>query len=266
MNAAKLHASWPDSLTDLPNDVEGMNVTQCAEQTLIDAGVEDARTNAEYLAAHVLSLKNRSDLRTTLDREISDSQSAQFDQLISRRVAREPLQYILGEWEFFGLPMKVGPEALIPRPETEILVEQVLREATKMPSSISILDIGTGTGCIALAIAKHLPQASVVGIDVSSAAVNLATENAGLLNISNINFQIGDIFSNDWLHSIPKTFDLIVSNPPYVSKTEFENLEPELLQYEPRFALTDESDGLMFYRRIAAIAPKPSYQEWSAFW
>jgi release factor glutamine methyltransferase len=226
-----------------------------AEQKLIEAGVEDTHTNAEYLAAQVLSLSSRSGLRAKLDEGISDSQANAFDQLLSRRVNREPLQYILGEWEFFGLPIKVGSEALIPRPETEILVEQALSEAAKMSGSISILDIGTGTGCIALAIAKHLPGASVVGIDVSSGAVDLAKENARLIGISNVSFQIGDIFSDDWLNSIPTRFDLIVSNPPYISLSDFENLEPELNRFEPRYALTDESDGLTFYKRIARIAP-----------
>jgi release factor glutamine methyltransferase len=227
-----------------------------AERTLTEDGVEDARTNAEYLAAHVLSLKSRSDLRPKLDQEISDSQANTFSQLVLRRANREPLQYILGEWEFFSLQIIVGPDALIPRPETEILVEQALREAAKMPSSVSILDVGTGTGCIALAIAKHLPSASVLGIDVSSGAVELAKKNAELLRLSNASFQVGDIFSNDWLHSIPGKFDLIVSNPPYISQSEFENLEPELNLYEPRIALTDESDGLTFYKRIAEAAPK----------
>ncbi len=234
--------TWKDSLAHV-------------EQTLIEAGVEDARANAEYLAAHVLSLKSRSDLRSMLGHELSDSQVDAFDHLIARRVNREPLQYILGEWEFFGLPIEVGPEALIPRPETEILVEWALSEAAKMASNISILDIGTGTGCIALAIAKHLPSASVLGIDVSSNAVGLAKKNAELLRISNVSFLRGDILSNDWLNSIPGKYGLIVSNPPYISQTEFVNLEPELNRYEPRIALTDDSDGLTFYKRIAELAP-----------
>ncbi len=227
-----------------------------ATQKLADAGVEDARANAEYLAAHILSLNSRSELRALLNRAMPDSQADAFHQLIARRACREPLQYILGEWEFFGLPIKVGSEALIPRPETEILVEQALSDAAKMPANLSILDLGTGTGCIALAIAKHLPSASVVGIDISSGAAELARANARLLSISNVRFQIGDIFSDAWLKSIPATYDLIVSNPPYISIAAFEMLEPELGRFEPRLALTDESDGLTFYKRIAQLAPK----------
>jgi release factor glutamine methyltransferase len=226
-----------------------------ATHKLAEAGVEDARANAEYLAAHILSLNSRSELRAMLDRGMPDTQADDFNQLIARREQREPLQYILGEWEFFGLPIKVGSEALIPRPETEILVEQALREAAKMPTNISVLDLGTGTGCIALAIAKQLPSASVVGIDISSGAVELASENARLLDLPNASFKVADILSDEWMKSIATKFDLIVSNPPYIGKTEFETLEPELRNYEPRRALTDESDGLTFYRRIAALAP-----------
>jgi release factor glutamine methyltransferase len=227
-----------------------------AEQTLIEAGVDDARTNAEYIAALVLSLKNRSELRAKLNQKISDSQANTFRQLVSRRARREPLQYILGEWEFFGLPIKVGPEALIPRPETELLVEEALSEAAAMPGSISVIDIGTGTGCIALAIASNLSRMSVLGIDVSKDAIALAKENLRLLKVSNATFRVGDIFSQRWTKPGTVKYDLIVSNPPYISQPEFETLEPELRDYEPRFALTDESDGLTFYRHIAEFASR----------
>jgi release factor glutamine methyltransferase len=226
-----------------------------AEQTLIAAGVDDARTNIEYLAVHAMSLTHRSELRSKLDKEISSAQAKIFDELIHRRANREPLQYILGEWEFFGLPMKVGPNALIPRPETEILVEQALREAVHLPKKISVLDIGTGTGCIALAIAKQLPNASILGIDVSAGAIKLAKENARMLGISNASYQVSDIFTDEWLSTISKTFDMIVSNPPYISRSDFEQLEPELNRFEPRSALTDESNGLSFYERIGQLAP-----------
>ena len=141
-----------------------------AEHKLAAAGVEDARANVEYLAAHAMSLRSRSELRSMLFQELSYPQAVvHLTSWCLRRENREPLQYILGEWEFFGLPIKVRPESLIPRPETELLVEQALRESAEIYlTSIIILDIGTGTGCIALAIAKHLPSASIVGIDVSS--------------------------------------------------------------------------------------------------
>ncbi len=227
-----------------------------AEQTLVEAGVADARSNAEYLAAHVLLLKHRSEVRANYRQEVSETDAAFFTELLARRANREPLQYILGEWEFFGLPIKVSNAALIPRPETETLVEQALSEIAKRPLGVSILDLGTGTGCIALAIAKNAPSTNVVGIDVSFDAVELAKENARLLGIPNVNFDIADILSDECLNSIPKIFDIIVSNTPYISQMDFEALEPELRKYEPRIALTDESNGLQFYKRIAESAPK----------
>jgi release factor glutamine methyltransferase len=233
--------TWRESLAD-------------AEKMLGEAGVEDARTNAEYLAAHVLSLKSRSELRSMLGQRISITQAANFETLIARRASREPLQYILGEWEFFGLPIKVSPEALIPRPETELLVEEALSEAVCLPGSISVLDIGTGTGCIALAIASNMSRMSVLGIDVSRKAVTLANENLRSLKLSNATFRVSDIFSTRWTKQGTVKYDLIVSNPPYISQPEFEALEPELRNYEPRIALTDESTGLTFYKHIAEIA------------
>ena len=227
-----------------------------AERALVKAGVEDALTNAEYLAAHVLSLKRRSELRSRLHRNVSESAVARFKELLARRVSREPLQYILGEWEFFGLPIKVGPEALIPRPETEILVEEALSEAVYRPEKISVLDIGTGTGCIALAIASNMSRMSVLGIDVSREAVTLAKENLRLLKIPNVTFRVGDIFSKRWTKHGTVKYDLVVSNPPYISQPEFEALEPELRNYEPRIALTDESTGLTFYKHIAEFASR----------
>lgn len=230
-----------------------------AEQLLADAGVEDARTNVEYLAAHVLGLSERAALRGKLNEEVSQDDADAFNALLLRRINREPLQYILGEWEFYGIPVTLNSSVLIPRPETEILVEQALKEAKHFTGRISVLDIGTGSGCIAIALAKYLPNASVLGIDVSEEAVQLARNNADrvldsrLRGNDNITFRVADIFSDAWMEG--RKFDLIVSNPPYISRADFETLEPELKNFEPRAALTDESDGLTFYKRIAKFAP-----------
>ena len=228
-----------------------------ATQILAAAGVEDARANVEYLAAHAFGLTSRSKLRPVLEKEIPTSIERRFGELVGRRANREPLQYILGEWEFFGLPITISPVALIPRPETEILVEEALTEAGSIVGRISILDIGTGSGAIALALASRLTRATIVGIDISHPALELAEENRKLLALKNVKFQQTDSAwsnLNDWADSGP--FDLIVSNPPYVSLAEFNALEPELRLFEPREALTDEANGLTFYERIAAIAPK----------
>lgn len=226
-----------------------------AIQKLEAAGVADAKINAEYLAAHALHLQQRSELRSFLSKDVSLSSERWFLELLNRREQREPLQYILGEWEFFGLPLKVNPSVLIPRPETEILVEEALREAAHFEVPISILDIGTGSGAIALALASRLPNAKVLGIDSSAQAIALAEENRKLLYLDNVKFSQTSSQWTDWTDRDRK-FDLVVSNPPYVSLSEFENLEPELRLYEPREALTDESTGLTFYERIASLAPK----------
>jgi release factor glutamine methyltransferase len=225
-----------------------------ATEMLAAAGVDDAKTNAEYLAAHALHLQQRSELRSFLSKEVSSDSERLFLELLHRREQREPLQYILGEWEFFSLPLKVNPSVLIPRPETEILVEEALREAAHFEDPISILDIGTGSGAIALALASRLPKAKVLGIDSSAQAIALAEENRKLLRLANVSFDQVDILSNNWTE-LSGPFQIIVSNPPYVSREEFDLLEPELRIYEPREALTDESTGLTFYERIAALAP-----------
>ena len=231
---------------------------QRATEKLAAAGVADAKTNAEYLAAHALRLPQRFELRSFLSKDVSSDAERLFLELLNRREQREPLQYILGEWEFFGLPLKVNSSVLIPRPETEILVEEALREAARFDGPISILDIGTGSGAIALALASRLPKANVLGIDSSKAALALAEENRKLLQLDNVKFLHTSGQWTDWTDwtDRDRKFDLVVSNPPYVSLSEFENLEPELRLYEPREALTDESTGLTFYERIASLAPK----------
>jgi release factor glutamine methyltransferase len=224
---------------------------------LISAGISDPNANAEWIAVHILKLNNRSDLRLSIPKTVDDNSILQFTSLIERRKQREPLQYILGEWEFFGLPIFVGPEALIPRPETEILVTEALTEADRLnkpEESLRILDLGTGTGAIALAIASRLPNASSIGIDKSLPAIQLARKNLDRLGFPNVRFEQLDIMDDTWLSTFTHSVDLLVSNPPYVSIEDFTTLEPEL-RHEPRLALTDESTGLTFYHRIAAIAP-----------
>jgi release factor glutamine methyltransferase len=203
------------------------------------------------LLAHVLNYK-RLNLYLSFDKPLTIEEISDYRELIKRRSRFEPLQYILGSVEFFGLNFKVNSSALIPRPETEILVETIIETAGNEP--LEILDIGTGSGNIAVALAKNLPQSNITGIDVSKSALNLAEENVKLNKVQNIKLALHDILQADQEYLKGKHFDIIVSNPPYISSEEFPTLAPELKVYEPKDALTDFSDGLKFYRGISSNA------------
>jgi release factor glutamine methyltransferase len=236
-----------------------MRWQQCVEEAtreLDEAGIDDARTNAEYLASHVRHMTGRSAWRKNASAEVTKSEENIFQGLLQRRLAREPLQYILGEWEFFGLPMIVRPGVLIPRPETEILVEEALREASAMSPDIKIVDAGTGSGAIALAIASRLPHARVIGYDISEVALGIARENQTRLKLRNVQFERGDMLDPSWLREHEGTIDLLLSNPPYVSVEDFNALGPELRLFEPREALTDNATGLTFYAALVVHAKR----------
>lgn len=216
-----------------------------------EKGVDSPRLTMEILIAHVLQ-KARIHLYTQFDRPLSDTELTTLRAMIKRRAAREPLQYILGETEFYGLPFAVSSAALIPRPETELLTEYVLKRVKQESvSEVSILDIGTGTGCIAISLAKHLPESSIYALDVSDSALELAKSNAERNGVQNVQFGKINI-----LETIPKRrFSIILSNPPYISTKDMSELEPEVGDHEPRIALTDNDDGMRFYRRFAEIFP-----------
>lgn len=152
-----------------------------------------------------------------------------------------PLQYAIGKWNFYGLDLLVDKRALIPRYETEILVDLIIKDENNKKK---ILDIGTGSGAISLALSKNLKDSKILGVDISKEAIDLANENKIKLNINNVDFKESDIFSN-----INEKFDLIVSNPPYINKKDFENLD-EKLSFEPKNALYGGEDGLCFYKEI----------------
>lgn len=222
-----------------------------ASNLLREAGINDAELNAELLAVHLKGGWKRSDISPYLREELTASEESDYEQLITRRLAHEPLQYIIGETEFYGLRLFCNPSVLIPRPDTEVLVETVLEEAALLDSDhIRILDIGTGSGAIILALASRLPNAVCVGVDSSEDALALAEENRNRHGISNVEFVKADIFDDVDIG----TFDIVVSNPPYISAAEMPLLEKEVLDYEPRLALTDEADGLTFYKEIVQKA------------
>jgi release factor glutamine methyltransferase len=210
--------------------------------------IESARLNAELLLAEILNCK-RLDLYLKFDQPLKEKEVDQYREWISRRGKYEPLQYIIGKVEFFGLQFKVNSNVLIPRPETEILVEEVIKEY-KDKVNLRILDIGTGSGNIPIALSKNLTDAEITSIDVSSKALDVAKENAISNGVeSKINFILSDI--NHFTHDTTP-FDLIISNPPYISADEYSTLQKEITDYEPSIALTDSNDGLEFYRTIAS--------------
>lgn len=213
---------------------------------LEQAGVPDADVDAAYLLASVLK-EDTLAMRINGHRELAAPQQAAFDALCDRRAAREPLQYILGETEFMGLTFHVEPGVLIPRADTEILVEKAL---AWMKPGARVLDIGTGSGAIAVSLAKLGRQAQVTAVDVSDRALEIARRNAER-NGAAVEFVKSDCFSA----LKGRKYDMIVSNPPYISENEMRGLMPEVTR-EPELALFGGADGLDFYRRISREAPE----------
>lgn len=211
-------------------------------------GITDAReiTAWAYLVIQYLLGLNRSDTIVYSNKVISMKNSDQIKQIINELKENKPIQYILGETEFYGLKYKVNKHTLIPRPETEELIDWVLKEDFN-----SILDIGTGSGCIAISLAKH-SSAQIVAIDNCEKALEVAKENAKL-NKVDIKFYTKDIFQSTDLFSL----DVIVSNPPYILESEKENMKANVLQYEPHLALfISDKDPLVFYKKIGSLAAK----------
>jgi release factor glutamine methyltransferase len=214
-------------------------------------GVESPRLNAELLIGHALALP-RMQLYLQFERLLTGSELDKIRPLVKRRSQREPLQYILGEQEFFHVKLKVDRRALIPRPETEQLCEAITGLLPQPPARI--LDVGTGSGAIALALATIYPQASVTGLDLSPDALALAQENAVALGLeSRVRFLVSDWFAA--LEPVEK-FDLIVANPPYLAAAETAATAPEVRGFEPALALSPGPDGTEALACILAEAPR----------
>jgi release factor glutamine methyltransferase len=183
--------------------------------------------------------------------EISSDIKELLDKALERLKKEEPIQYILGETEFYGLPFKVNKNTLIPRPETEELVEWIIKEVKKKQELLSILDIGTGTGCIPISLKKHLPNTNISAIDISEEAIQTAKQNAKL-NEVDISFIKQDILKTEVLSGM---FDIIISNPPYVRELEKVEIKNNVLKNEPHLALFVKDDNpLLFYKKIADLA------------
>lgn len=210
-----------------------------------------------YLIMEHLHQLKRIDLALNPETEISESDVEKWSAILSALKIEKPIQYLLGKTEFYGLKFKVNENVLIPRPETEELVDLIIDESQKAKvESLKILDIGTGSGCIAISLAKNIPNAEVFAIDISKEALETAKENAKINEVK-VNFIQQNILQiNDLTFDLElSTFDVIVSNPPYVRMLEKEEIKPNVLEYEPHLALfVEDNDALLFYRKIAQLA------------
>ena len=208
-----------------------------------------------YIVLESFHNKKRIDLALNPAMEMDAVQLLRWESVLADLKTEKPIQYILGETEFYGLPFLVNENTLIPRPETEELVEWIISDNNIQhpTSNIQLLDIGTGSGCIAISLAKNLPSAQVAAIDVSEKALATAHKNAEI-NKVDVNFILNNILETEVLD---EKYDVIVSNPPYVRNLEKQEIKPNVLEYEPHLALfVEDNDALLFYRKIAALAKK----------
>ncbi|MBI3018962.1 MAG: peptide chain release factor N(5)-glutamine methyltransferase [Deltaproteobacteria bacterium] len=220
------------------------------------------RLESEILLAHVLG-KKRIDLYLEFDHPVGHRELSAYKLLIQRRVKHEPVQYLMGRQEFWSLDFKVGTGVLIPRPETECLVEQALKilknknshpEGRKPEGYLHILELGTGSGVLAIVLAKELPQSHIWAVDISERALSYALENAKTHGVSSqIHFVKSDLFS---ALDPSQKFDLIISNPPYLAEEEWRNLAPHIREFEPSEALRGGAQGIDFHLKILDLAPQ----------
>jgi release factor glutamine methyltransferase len=228
-----------------------LEVLQRSSQFLAEKGVPDARLNAELLIGHVMGLR-RLELYLQFERPIEEHTLAQLRPSLRRRGQREPLQYLIGPMPFADCQLKVDARALVPRPETELLFERII-EHLGATQPARILDLGTGTGALALALAKRFPNAQVIASDYSKEALALAVENAKLNQLEHrVSFRCGS-----WWQALANEceFDLVVSNPPYLTPTELQSAEPEVARHDPQQALISGEDGFDALNCIIEGAP-----------
>lgn len=217
-------------------------------------GFDEARLNVELLLSHALHCQ-RIELYTQFDQPLSKDELAGFRALYERRLSHEPVQYIVGTAGFMGMQFQVDRRVLIPRPETEALVEQTMLMCGRKPEGtpLSMLEVGTGSGNIAVAVAKLVRSIQVTSIDTNREALEVARGNAAAHGVTDrVSLREMSVF-DPIVEMLAQQFDLLVSNPPYVSAEEWEQLAPEIRTYEPRLALSDSGDGYAFYRRIAEV-------------
>lgn len=235
------------------HDLEVSQILRTARDRLAAIGISSSRLDAEVLLAHVLGV-NRTQLLTAHEDALLGAQVAQFEALVSRRLRYEPIAYLVGEKEFYSRDFYVTSDVLIPRPETEGIVDRVLQSipiAQRAEWSGRILDLGTGSGCLAITLASLLPKSAMVAVDLSEPAIAVAKKNAHRHGVSNrIAFVEGDMTDLLFLKRLG-SFDVVVSNPPYISDEDYETLLPDVRLHEPKLALVADEAGLYCYRHIA---------------
>lgn len=223
---------------------------QSVTQALIEAGIDNARFEARLLLEHVLKVQTQV-LIGYPEREVTPDQQQEITALLTRRLGREPMSHILGYREFWSLRFKVTKDTLTPRPDSESLIEAVLKHLPDPTAPLKVLDLGVGTGCLLLSVLSEYENASGLGIDLSARALAVAKENAEALGlVDRCQFSLGN-----WMDGIDDRFDLILSNPPYIPLTDRSHLTPEVVDHEPETALFAGEDGLDDYRLLAKQLP-----------
>ncbi len=248
----------PRVVSTNPGDPAGtravLDVVRLSTVYLAEHGSDSARLDAELLIAHVLGMR-RLDVYLQYDRPLQDAELAGIRGLLRRRGRGEPVAHLIGRREFYGRSFRVTPAVLVPRPETETLVERALRAARGRAGELSIADLGTGSGCLACTLAAELPGARVTASDLSAEALEVAAGNAEALGVAGR----VRLVEGGWADGLPADLDLVVSNPPYVTSAEMEEL-PREVGFEPRLALDGGADGLDAYRAllpaVAECAPR----------
>lgn len=238
-------------MLDVAQELTVARARRLLADNLRGSGIESPETDARILVGHALGL-DRTALVSSADRILTRQDIDAINRLAARRLQREPVARIVGRKEFWSLPLRVSPATLVPRPETETVVEAALACVGDRNRALRIADLGTGTGAILLALLSELPNATGIGTDISPAALTTAQENARELDLeARVRFVTSDFGS-----ALTESFDLVVSNPPYVASRDLSGLAPEVRDYEPMPALDGGPDGLNCYRRIAADAAR----------
>jgi len=219
-----------------------VDLIKWGEDYCVSKGISNAKLEVEWFLCHILHCQ-RIDLYVQFEQPLMKDELAQFKEFVTRRISGEPFQHILSKADFYGRDFIVNKHVLIPRPETELIIELLKKRA----KTESLLEIGTGSGCIAITVSLENLAPSIIATDISKEAINIAKENVQKFGVENIDFKVHNFLQT----GINSTFDVVISNPPYIGSDEMDGLQKEVHDYDPKIALTDNGDGLSFYRRFS---------------